>query len=332
MGSLLLGQFKRQASFFLKQKYRTARLVFTDVSEAELLAEEATNNNPCSPDARTMTRIAEASFEVDDYWRIIDVLHRRFYYVDWKRWRQSYKSLVLLAFLLTHGPEDLAEEFQRDADIIQELGTFKHIDEKGFNWGVSMQKKSEEILKLLGGGIALKEARLKALKITKEIQGFGSPNTASPSSSTASTTPSSSSETSRFSSILSSYSTTSTPTWNDTYELNKHDQLRSPTKDSNSEEGTRDHEESNKYFTFKKNNVNVGSHQWDSPEVQESGLLLDSEDEKADGFISGICSKLAGISPSGGNDEEFGFMSFSDDGRSSSVTKKKFDRQYSLWY
>lgn len=206
------------------------------------------------------------------------------------------------------------------------------VNDVRFNWGVSMQKKSEEILKLLGGGIALKEARLKALKITKEIQGFGSPNTASPSSSTASTTPSSSSETSRFSSILSSYSTTSTPTWNDTYELNKHDQLRSPTKDSNSEEGTRDHEESNKYFTFKKNNVNVGSHQWDSPEVQESGLLLDSEDEKADGFISGICSKLAGISPSGGNDEEFGFMSFSDDGRSSSVTKKKFDRQYSLWY
>lgn len=44
----------------------------------ERLAEEATNNDPCSPDAKTMTRIADASYEVDDYWRIVDVLHRRF--------------------------------------------------------------------------------------------------------------------------------------------------------------------------------------------------------------------------------------------------------------
>lgn len=41
------------------------------------LAEEVTTNDPCSPDARTMTRIAEASFDIDDYWRIVDVLHRR---------------------------------------------------------------------------------------------------------------------------------------------------------------------------------------------------------------------------------------------------------------
>lgn len=202
-----------------------------------------------------------------------------------------------------------------------------------------MQKRSEEILKLLGGGIALKEARLKALKITKEIQGFGSPNSASPTSSTT-TTPSSSSETySRFSSILSSCSTTSTPTRNDTYELNKHDQLQySPhAKDSNSEEGTRDHVViGSKYFTFRNKN-HVGSHQWDCPEVREtSGFLLDSEDEEdvtADGFISGICSKLAGISSNGSNDEKSGLRStVSDAGRSSSVTKKKFDRQYSLWY
>ena len=56
----------------------------------------------------------------------------RFSCKDWKQWRESYKSLVLLGFLLTHGPEDFAEEFQCDTDVIQELGTFNHIDEKGY--------------------------------------------------------------------------------------------------------------------------------------------------------------------------------------------------------
>jgi len=42
------------------------------------LAEEATNKDDCSPDAKTMTRIAEASFDIDDYWRIVDILRQRY--------------------------------------------------------------------------------------------------------------------------------------------------------------------------------------------------------------------------------------------------------------
>jgi len=42
------------------------------------LAEEATNKDKCSPDAKTMTRIAEASFDIDEYWRIVDLLHQRY--------------------------------------------------------------------------------------------------------------------------------------------------------------------------------------------------------------------------------------------------------------
>ncbi|GMN53390.1 hypothetical protein TIFTF001_022529 [Ficus carica] len=72
-----MDHIKKQASSFLQDKYRSVRIALTDVTEAELLAEEATNGDECSPDARTMTKIAEASHGVDDYWRISDVLHRR---------------------------------------------------------------------------------------------------------------------------------------------------------------------------------------------------------------------------------------------------------------
>lgn len=37
-----------------------------------------TNDDPSSPDAKTMTKIAEASFDTVDYWRIVDVLHRKY--------------------------------------------------------------------------------------------------------------------------------------------------------------------------------------------------------------------------------------------------------------
>ncbi|KAJ8768432.1 hypothetical protein K2173_021585 [Erythroxylum novogranatense] len=313
MGTFLLNEMKKQARSFLQDKYRTARLALTDVTRAEMLAEEATNNDPWGPDAKTMTMIAEASFEVEDYWRVVDVLHKRFENVDWKQWRQSYKSLILLEFLLTHGPEDFAEEFQCDSDIIEELGSFKYVDEKGFNWGANMQKRSDNILVLLEGGEALRTARLKALKITKEIHGFGNSVLGSPSSSS-------------FRSFSSS---------EETGELNTPEQLSLTREGHLEEHGNNSPRLTNKtHQTSLTSNTKLEeSHLWSQgPKIQEAGSLLQNgeEKEKEDGFVAGICSKLSGNTPTKKcYGENVGFRGFSNVGK---LIKKKYDRQFSMGY
>lgn len=77
---------------------------------------------------------------------------------------------------MTHGPGSTADEFQSDAEIIQEMTRFQHIDERGFNWGMTVKKKSERVLKLIEKGKLLKEERDRARKVTREIKGFGSIN------------------------------------------------------------------------------------------------------------------------------------------------------------
>ncbi|KAI3806399.1 hypothetical protein L1987_22304 [Smallanthus sonchifolius] len=168
--------FKKQASFFLKEKIKTARLALTDVTPAQLLVEESTNENPWAPDARTLKMISKASFEIDDYWRIVNVLHNRLARFDAKNWRIPYKAVVVLEYLLTHGPESVAEEFQTHKDVIQEMTSFQYIDEKGFNWGLNVRTKSERILKFLNNLSILKEERAKARKLSRGIEGFGSFN------------------------------------------------------------------------------------------------------------------------------------------------------------
>ncbi|GAV57923.1 ENTH domain-containing protein [Cephalotus follicularis] len=167
-------EFKKQASFFFKEKIKTARLALTDVTPAQLLTEEATNGNPWSPDPKTMSSISKAAFEVDDYYRIVGLLHKRFSKFERTDWRVSYNSLILLEHLLTHGPESIAYEFQSDKIVIEDMGSFQFIDEKGFNWGLAVRKKSDRILKLLEEGSVLKEERDRARKLTRGIQGFGS--------------------------------------------------------------------------------------------------------------------------------------------------------------
>ncbi|KAK7278422.1 hypothetical protein RJT34_23450 [Clitoria ternatea] len=317
MGSIFLEQIKKQTTNFLQEKYKSARMTFTDVTEAELLAEEATNKDDCSPDAKTMTRIAEASFDIDEYWRIVDVLHRRLYNLDWERWRQSYKSLVLLEFLLTHGPQDFAQEFQCDAEIIEELGSFTLIDEKGFNWGHRMQKLSGEILKLLQDVDALKDARLRALKITNEIQGFGG-SLNSPVSSSGSS--SSSSEASPGSAAsFYSFSAPSTPA--PAYFIESNDQPR-----------TRYHSPS---IVFPP--PVPKKHIWDGRAAEEKNVLIDSDSDdnmgKPNQSFSGMCSKIIGNNKtSGGNREKIEFRCISDVGKKVTTPPKKFNRQYSLWF
>ncbi|KAA8534210.1 hypothetical protein F0562_031597 [Nyssa sinensis] len=174
MGTPFLQEFKGRASFFFKEKIKTVRLALTDVTPAQLLTEEAINGDSRAPDTCTMASISRAAFEVDDYWRIVDILHKRLLRFDRKNWRASYKAIILLEHLLTHGPQRVAEEFQTDKDVIREMRSFQYVDEKGFNWGSSVGKKSEWILKLLDDRPLLKEERARARKLTHGIKGFGS--------------------------------------------------------------------------------------------------------------------------------------------------------------
>ncbi|PPS11009.1 hypothetical protein GOBAR_AA09631 [Gossypium barbadense] len=293
MGTLLLNKIKKQASCFLQEKYRNARIAFSDVTAAELLAEEATNNDPWGPDARTMTKISEASFNMNDYWRIVYVLHKRLDHIDWKHWRQSYKTLTLLEFLLTHGPTTIAEEFLCDSEVIEELGTFTHVDENGFNWGLNMQKRSDKILELLGGGEALTQARLKALKTTKEIKGFASTLT----------------------------------DINDPHM----DNLETPILAKN--ESSFDEEKALEFPSSEDESFKCMHLWDCPPIPEKGSLLesdgSEENDTKSEGFITDICSKL-GISPSkttAAAAQKMAFRSFSDAGN---VAKNKFGRQFSL--
>lgn len=174
MGKSSFHELKKQASFFFREKIKTARLALTDATPAQLMTEEATSGNTWAPDTRTLGSISRAAFELEDYMKIVEILHNRFLSFERKNWRVSYNSLIVLEHLLTHGPESVAGEFQSDKDVMNKMQSFQYIDQTGFNWGLAVRKKSERILKLLEKGPLLKEERDRARKVTRGIQGFGS--------------------------------------------------------------------------------------------------------------------------------------------------------------
>ncbi|CAL9247424.1 unnamed protein product [Arabidopsis halleri] len=169
-------ELRKQASFFFKEKLKTARLALTDVTPLQLMTEEATDGESCGPNTQTLGTISKAAFEFEDYLAIVEVLHKRLARFDKRNWRMAYNSLIVVEHLLTHGPESVSDEFQGDRDVIFQMQTFQQIDEKGFNWGLAVRKKAEKVLKLLEKGELLKEERKRARELSRGIQGFGSFN------------------------------------------------------------------------------------------------------------------------------------------------------------
>ncbi|XP_030514323.2 epsin-2-like [Rhodamnia argentea] len=121
-----------------------------------------------------MAIISHAAFEVDDYWRIVEILHKRLVQFDRKNWRAPYKALIVLEHLLTHGPQRVVEEFQSDKDVLKEIKDFQYVDETGFNWGVRVGNLSGRVQNLLDDDEYLREERARARRLTRGIQGFGS--------------------------------------------------------------------------------------------------------------------------------------------------------------
>ncbi|CAF2085574.1 BnaAnng39380D [Brassica napus] len=176
MGTPSFIDLKKQASFFFKEKLKTARLALTDVTPLQLMTEEATDGESCGPNTQTLGSISKAAFEFEDYLQIVNVLHKRLAKFDQINWRMAYNSLIVVEHLLTHGPESVSDEFQGDKDVISQMQSFQQIDEKGFNWGLSVRRKSEKVLRLLEKGDLLKEERKRARELSRGIQGFGSFN------------------------------------------------------------------------------------------------------------------------------------------------------------
>ncbi|KAF8089600.1 hypothetical protein N665_0501s0013 [Sinapis alba] len=176
MQNPVLHELKKQASFFIKEKIKTARLAVTDVTEEELLTEEVTGSTAVSLiDARSLTVITRASFEVDQFQRIVKILRQRMLMFDRREWRGTYNTLTILNHLLVNGPLSVFNEFQHEKEIIEDVITIAWIDEKGFDCGLKVRNIAENVLKLLGDETFFKDERERKRKQSfGRITGFGS--------------------------------------------------------------------------------------------------------------------------------------------------------------
>ncbi|POR31643.1 ENTH domain-containing protein [Tolypocladium paradoxum] len=146
----------------LKAGFRKAQNAVMNYTEMEAKVREATNNEPWGASSSTMQEIANGTFNYQTLNEIMPMIYRRFTEKSAEEWRQIYKALQLLEFLIKHGSERVIDDARGHITLLKMLRQFHFIDQNGKDQGMNVRNRAKELAELLGDVDRIRSERKKA--------------------------------------------------------------------------------------------------------------------------------------------------------------------------
>ncbi|PNY23902.1 ENTH domain-containing protein [Tolypocladium capitatum] len=146
----------------LKAGFRKAQNAVMNYTEMEAKVREATNNEPWGASSSTMQEIANGTFNYQTLNEIMPMIYRRFTEKSAEEWRQIYKALQLLEFLIKHGSERVIDDARGHITLLKMLRQFHFIDPNGKDQGINVRNRAKELAELLGDVDRIRSERKKA--------------------------------------------------------------------------------------------------------------------------------------------------------------------------
>ncbi|GJE92639.1 ENTH-domain-containing protein [Phanerochaete sordida] len=157
----------------IKSMYNQAKNVVLNVSEMEAKVREATNDEPWGASSTLMQEIAQGTFNFQNFNEIMPCIYARFMEKEAKQWRQIYKALQLLEYLVKNGSERVVDDARSHIATIKMLRNFYYIDEKGKDQGLNVRNRSKELVELLSDVEKIRTERRKAKTNKSKYTGVG---------------------------------------------------------------------------------------------------------------------------------------------------------------
>ncbi|RYC65857.1 hypothetical protein CHU98_g357 [Xylaria longipes] len=161
-----LNSLKDQVSnltlYDLKAGVRKVQNAVMNYTEMEAKVREATNNEPWGASSTLMQEIANGTFNYQTLNEIMPMIYRRFTEKTAEEWRQIYKSLQLLEFLIKHGSERVIDDARGHITLLKMLRQFHYIDPNGKDQGINVRNRAKELADLLGDVERIRAERKKA--------------------------------------------------------------------------------------------------------------------------------------------------------------------------
>ncbi|KAJ5327546.1 ENTH/VHS [Penicillium brevicompactum] len=170
--SNLKDQVSNMSLYDLKAGVRKVQNAVMNYTEMESKVREATNNEPWGASTTLMQEIANGTHSYQLLNEIMPIIYKRFTDKAAEEWRQIYKSLQLLEFLVKNGSERIVDDARSHLSLIRMLRQFHYIDMNGKDQGINVRNRSSELVKLLGDVDQIRAERKKAKNNRNKFSGF----------------------------------------------------------------------------------------------------------------------------------------------------------------
>ncbi|KAL9104505.1 MAG: hypothetical protein Q9163_000536 [Psora crenata] len=161
-----LNSIKDQVSnltlYDLKAGVRKVQNAVMNYTEMEAKVREATNNEPWGASSTLMQEIANGTHSYHLLGEIMPMIYKRFTEKAAEEWRQIYKALQLLEFLIKNGSERVIDDARSHLSLLKMLRQFHYIDQNGKDQGVNVRNRSKELADLLSDVDRIRTERKKA--------------------------------------------------------------------------------------------------------------------------------------------------------------------------
>lgn len=127
-----------------------------------VLRRPTTDFLPRGAPSSLMQEIASGTHSYQQLNEIMPLIYKRFTDKTAEEWRQIYKSLQLLEFLVKNGSERVIDDARSHLGLLRMLKQFHYIDPNGKDQGVNVRNRAQELSKMLSDVDAIRGERKKA--------------------------------------------------------------------------------------------------------------------------------------------------------------------------
>ncbi|KAF2093690.1 ENTH-domain-containing protein [Rhizodiscina lignyota] len=160
--SSLKDQVTNLTLYDLKAGVRKVQNAVMNYTEMEAKVREATNNEPWGASSTLMQEIANGTFSYQLLNEIMPMIYKRFTEKSAEEWRQIYKALQLLEFLIKNGSERVIDDARSHLSLLKMLRQFHFIDQNGKDQGINVRNRSKELTELLSDVERIRSERKRA--------------------------------------------------------------------------------------------------------------------------------------------------------------------------
>lgn len=158
----------------VKDVFNKVKNVVMNYTEMEAKVREATNNEPWGASSTLMQEIAQGTYNYTYFNEIMPTIYKRFTEKEARQWRQIYKALQLLEYLVKHGSERVVDDARAHMATVKMMRNFCFVDEKGKDHGVNVRNRARELAELLGDIEKIRQERKKAKANRTKFTGVSS--------------------------------------------------------------------------------------------------------------------------------------------------------------